>query len=305
MVFTISLPRLDVWIGIMRGPFLSLVIIFTPVTLAMAWSRGYFDLLNAILTFIGLICLHASANTFNNYFDYRSGIDIITNPTPFSGGSKILPNGELRPESALKLAFGLLAIGSVIGIYFTFNFGWVIMALLLISVVSICFYSTKLASWGLGELFVGLNFGPLLSMGSYYVQARTISIEPILVGTVLGMLTAGVLYINQFPDYDADKSKGRYHLIVRLGKEKATKGFKVLIFSAFALILLGAVTQISSFITLIGLATLPLAIKASKILDKNYDAPMALIPGMASTIMCTLLTGILLLIAYLIDGFFF
>ncbi|MGQ9468320.1 MAG: prenyltransferase [Nitrososphaerales archaeon] len=310
IVLRISLSRLNVWMRIVRAPFLLLVIIFTPVTLAMAWNRGYFNPLDAVLTFIGVLCLHASANTFNNYFDYKSGIDIVTTPTPFSGGSKVLPNKELKPESALKLASGLLAIGSVIGIYFSFikfeftSHGWVIMVLLLISAISIYFYSTKFASWGLGELFVGSNFGPLLSMGVYYVQAGTISLEPILIGTVLGIFTAGVLYINEFPDYDADKSKGRYHIIVRLGKERATKGFKVLMFSAYALIILGVITQITPFITLVGLATLPLAIKASKILDKNYNSPMALIPGMASTIMCTLLTGIILLIAYLINGFF-
>jgi 1,4-dihydroxy-2-naphthoate octaprenyltransferase len=178
------------------------------------------------------------------------------------------------------------------------------MAILLVSAISIYFYSTKLASWGIGELFVGLNFGPLLSMGVYYVQARTISLEPILIGTVLGILTAGVLYINQFPDYDVDKSKGRYHLVVRLGKGRATKGFKVLMFGTYALIILGAIAQITPYVTLIGLATLPLAIKASRTLDRNYDSPMALIPGMASTIICTLLTGIMLLVAYLINGFF-
>lgn len=304
IVFWLSLSRLNVWVREVRVPFLSLVIVFIPVTLAMAWNRGYFDALDAVLTLIGVLCLHASANTFNDYFDYKSGIDIVTTPTPFSGGSRVLPKKELKPESVLKLASGLLAIGSAIGVYFTFRYGWVIMTLLLISAISIYFYSTKLASWGLGELFVGLNFGPLLSMGVYYVQARTISLEPILIGIVLGILTAGVLYINQFPDYDADKSRGRYHIIVRLGKERATKGFKVLIFSAYALIILGVITQITPFITLIGLATLPLAIKASKILDENYNSPMALIPGMASTIMCTLLTGITLLIAYLVNGFF-
>ncbi|MCP8314660.1 MAG: prenyltransferase [archaeon] len=298
------MSRLNVWMRVVRAPFLSLVIIFVPVTLTMAWDRGYFNPLDAVLTFIGVLCLHASANTFNNYFDYKSGIDIVTTPTPFSGGSKVLANKELRPESVLKLASGLLAIGSIIGIYLSFIYGWVIVTLLLISAISIYFYSMKLASWGIGELFVGLNFGPLLSMGVYYVQARTMNLEPILIGTVLGILTAGVLYINEFPDYDVDKSKGRYHIIVRLGKERATKGFKVLIFSAYALIILGVITQITPFITLIGLATFPLAIKASKILDRNYNSPMALIPGMASTIMCTLLTGIILVIAYLINGFF-
>ena len=289
---------------VVRAPFLSLVIIFTPVTLVMAWNRGYFNPLDAVLTFIGVLCLHASANTFNNYFDYKSGIDIVTTPTPFSGGSKVLAKKELRPESVLKLASGLLAIGSAIGIYLSFMYGWVIMTLLLISALSIYFYSTKLASWGIGELIVGSNFGPLLSMGVYYVQARIMNLEPVLMGTVLGILTAGVLYINEFPDYDADKSKGRYHIIVRLGKERATKGFKVLMFSAYVLIVLGVITQITPFITLVGLATFPLAIKASKILDRNYNSTMALIPGMASTIMCTLLTGIILVTAYLIDGLF-
>jgi 1,4-dihydroxy-2-naphthoate octaprenyltransferase len=181
-------------------------------------------------------------------------------------------------------------------------FGVIILTLLLISGISIILYSPLLANWGVGELIVGLNFGPFLSVGVFYIQTQTITIESILVGLVLGFLTAAILYINEFPDHDADKAKGRYHLVVRLGKKKAVTGYIVLMMLIYALILVGVILSITPPLSIIALFSLPFAINASRILNKNYNSTMELIPGMASTIMCTLITGILLFIAYVIHG---
>ena len=76
-----------------------------------------------------------------------------------------------------------------------------------------------LSTIGLGEVFVFLNFGPLLFTGVYYIQSGgLISTEAMVVGSIVGLMTTAILYINQFPDTDADKSKGRFHLVARLGK---------------------------------------------------------------------------------------
>lgn len=301
----INLSQIGFYFKGIRVPFLSLVFVFVPVTLVISWYHGFFNPLNAILTLIGLICFHASANTFNDYFDYRSGIDTITTPTPFSGGSRVLPDKQLSPRSMLAMACGFLIVGSGIGVYFTILFGIVIFSLLLISVLSIYFYSTMLANWGLGELIIGLNFGPLLSMGVYYVQAQSISIEPLLVGGIMGVLTASIVYINEFPDHDADQAKGRYNLVVRLGKKKATNGFIILMIVAYVILLVSVLFRITPPLTIIGFVSLPLVIKVSRILKKHYDETPNLIPGMALTIICTLITGIMILLAYLIEKLLF
>src|SRR5712692_12074183 len=90
-----------VWIRELRAPFPLLPVIFVPVGIAIAWSHGSLNILTALLTLAGVLCLHAGVNVLNDYFDYKSGIDLLTTPTPFSGGSRILPAKELAPNNVL------------------------------------------------------------------------------------------------------------------------------------------------------------------------------------------------------------
>lgn len=294
---------LQTWWQELRAPFLLLPLIFVPTGVALAWLHGAFNPVYAVLTLIGVVALHASVNVLNDYFDYRSGIDLLTTPTPFSGGSRILPEGLLAPSSVLLGGNLFLALGTAIGLYFlyTFAFDPVLLLLLAISVLSVTGYS-KLASWGVGEFFVGLNFGPLLVLGTYYVQTRQITWAPILAGTTLGLLTAAILYINQFPDFEADKAKGRFHLVVRLGKPTAARVFKYLLASAYGIIVLGVLLRILPFYTLLTLLTIPRARYAVQTLEREYDKLLELIPGMAATVLTTLHTGVLLLVGLILGG---
>ena len=297
----------NAWIRELRAPFLLLPAIFVLVGVAIAWTHGHFDLLTAILTLVGVISLHASVNVLNDYFDFRSGIDLLTTPTPFSGGSRILPAEELTPNSVLSAGILFLAVGLSTGFYFVYRFAFdpLLIAIIAIASLSIVSYSPLISTWGLGELIVALNFGPFLLLGTYYVQTRTIHAEPILVGLTLGILTAGILYINEFPDTDADRQKGRIHLIARWGKAKAAERFKLLIASAYLIIIGGVFTGLITPFALLSLIALPKARTAARILSQNHEKIMELIPGMASTVMATLWTGILLLVGYVISGLIF
>ena len=94
---------LKVWKQELRLPFLILPLIFVLIGVSMAWKDGFLNPVNAILTIVGVLMLHASVNVLNDYFDYKSGIDIATTPTPFSGGSRILPEKLLTPNISNKL----------------------------------------------------------------------------------------------------------------------------------------------------------------------------------------------------------
>ena len=213
----------SVWIKELRAPFLLLPAIFVPVGLAIAWNAGSFNIMTAVLTLVGVLSLHASVNVLNDYFDFRSGIDLATTPTPFSGGSTVLPAKELTPTSVLYAGVAFLATGLGIGSYFLYSFSFnpVLIAIIAIAAVSVVGYSPLISRFGMGELIAGLNFGPLLLLGTYYLETRTVAVEPILVGIALGILVAGILYINEFPDTAADRESGRRHLVARWGKARA------------------------------------------------------------------------------------
>jgi 1,4-dihydroxy-2-naphthoate octaprenyltransferase len=296
----------NVWIRELRAPFLLLSFIFVSLGTAIARIHGAFDPLVTVLTLVGVLSLHASVNVLNDYFDYRSGIDIITIPTPFSGGSRVLPSKELRPSSVLAGGLLFLIIGASTGIYFLLRFAFdpFLIAILTISLISVIGYSRFLAGWGLGEFIAALNFGPFMLLGTYYVQTGTISLEPVIIGLILGILTAGILYINEFPDTQADMQKGRMHLVARWGKVTAANRFKFLIASAYVIVILGVITSTITPFALISLLAIPKARFAVKHLSQNYDKLMELVPGMASMVMATLWTGGLLFIGYLVSALF-
>jgi 1,4-dihydroxy-2-naphthoate octaprenyltransferase len=292
----------SVWVRELRAPFLLLPVVFVPVGTAIAWTHGSFNLVVALLTLAGALCLHAGVNVLNDYFDYKSGIDLITTPTPFSGGSKILPAKQLTPSNVLTEGIIFLIAGVSIGAFFvvSFQFSPLLILFLAIAAVSIVGYSPVFAKHALGELLAGLNFGPLLILGTYFLQTKTITLEPIFIGLTLGILTACILYINEFPDTFADSQKGRLHLVARWGKEAGSRRFKFLIGSAYAVLILGVILRIVTPFALISLLALPKAIRANRILSKNYHKTMELIPGMANTVMATLWTGGLILLGYVI-----
>jgi len=293
-----------VWIKELRAPFLLLPVVFVPLGLAIAWSAGHFDLFNALLTLVGAVCLHASVNVLNDYFDFRSGIDLATSPTPFSGGSTVLPMGLMSAREVLWLGSILLAAGLGIGAYFVFEFAFdpVLIVILAFAAFSVVSYSSLTSKLGIGETVTGLAFGPLLVLGTYYVQVHQLSIVPVIMGLPPGIMTAGILYVNEFPDTDADKSAGRNHLVARWGKVKAASRLRAILASAYAIPIAGVISGAISPFALIALISAPKALATSRLVKQNYDKVTELIPGMASMVMTTLLTGALLCLAYLAVG---
>lgn len=291
-----------VWFEELRPPFLILSIVFTVLGIVVSLKNGYFNPLYAALTLVGVVAIHAAANVLNDYFDYRSGIDIETERTPFSGGSGILPSGKMSPRGVLVEGVLLLLLGLGIGLCFIYvsAFNPILIALVVFAGVGIVLYSPIISHIGFGELLVGLCFGPPLLLGVYFVQSSTLSLEVGLIGLVTGVLTAAVLYVNEFPDTRADVKFGRYHVVARLGKERAARVLKYIFASAYIALIISAATRITPLTALMGLATIPHARTAYKVLIAKYNDSMQIIPAMASTVKTAIFTAVLLIVAYLI-----
>lgn len=291
---------LSSWLRAIRARFLLASIIAVSVGLALSWWKfQQFDLFYALLTYAGVLCLHASVDLMNDYWDYKRGIDKLTKRTPFSGGTGVLPENLLKPSSVYAAGLAFLAIGTSIGIYFVAVRGITIAIILAFAVLAIYFYSTSIVNAGLGELFVAIK-GAMIVLGTLFVQAAQITVEPLYVGAIIGLLSASVLFVNSFPDYDADRAKGRRTLVIIMGKKKASSFFTFFPAVVYGLIGMGILLNMTTVYSLICLAAVPLAINADRKLKQNHDDVSTLIPAMSSTVRFSRLAGALLALSFIL-----
>ena len=291
---------ISVWLRVIRVRFLLASVIAVMTGLALNWSQsGSIEYFDALLTFAGVMALHASVDLLNDYWDFKRGIDTKTTRTKMSGGTGVLPEGLLKPSTVYRAGVIFLIIGSLIGSYFVITYGILIAIILGFAILSIYFYSTKIVDSGLGEFFVGVK-GSMIVIGAFYIQSGEVNFESILAGIVVGTLSSLVLFIASFPDHDADKSKGRKTLVIVVGKEKATKLFWIFPLFAYSIILIGILLNLFPLLSLICLLSLPLMIKSGLGLQKNYDSVSDLVPFMSSSLKSSRITGILFVLSFLI-----
>lgn len=251
------------------------------------------------------MCLHMGTNIINDYFDFQSGCDVINVDgfPPITGGSHVLVEGLVKPRSAYIAALSLFIVAAIIGVTLSLSVGWIIMVLGLIGVISGYFYVQHLAPRGLGEIAVGINFGPLMVFGSYYVQAQSITLAPFIASVPVGLLITAVLWINEIPDYEADKKVKKKTLVVRVGRGRAADLYGIIVIGAYAWIITMVILGQMPLTLMSTLITLPLAIKAITTARKYHDKPRVMIAANLSTIKIHLLFGLLMIAGYVIQYF--
>jgi 1,4-dihydroxy-2-naphthoate octaprenyltransferase len=284
------------WLLETRPQFLLLTPVCVLVGLAVAvYELESISALHFVLAIVGALLAHISVNVLNDYFDFRSGLDLKTHRTPFSGGSGILPAGLLGSRQVY--VFGVIALLAVaaIGGYFLYEFGWKILPLGVVGVVVVYFYTTHFTKNPLlCAIAPGLGFGPLMVLGVYFTQTGQYALAPALASLVPGFLVSNLLLLNQFPDAEADLTASRRHLAIALGKRTAAKIYVGLLFAAYLSLVLTAAFGVLPLTALLGLLTLPLGLKAAKGVLKHYDDTGNLIPFMGLNIQVTLLTPLLM-----------
>ncbi len=286
------------WLLEPRPAFLLLSVLLISLGTSVAVYEGYFNPLHFLLAMAGMLLVHVSCNVLNDYFDYKSGLDLQTQRTPFSGGSGILPAKLLKPESVYRLGVACFFLASLIGVYFMTIWGWLLLPILVIGGISTYFYSTHLSRWMVGEFFAGLNFGPLAILGAYFVQTGGFGWGVLVASLAPGIMDANLLVLNQIPDAEADEKVGRRHVVIAHGKRRASRLYAALLLAAYLSIIVGVVSRLMPYTTLIGLASIPLALKAARSAMKNFDDAERLIPAMGANVATILTTQTLLTVGY-------
>jgi len=242
------------------------------------------------LTILGVFCVEVAKNASGDVVDFDSGTDLaITDSerSPFSGGKRVLVDGLLTRGQTWAIAAVFFLAAIMIGLVIVTLRDSRVLALGALGVGLAWYYhggTIRLSYRGLGELAVALAYGPLVVCGSYLVQTGSISAPLLHASMALGMLVAAFLWINEFPDYRADKQAGKNNLVVRLGPQKAAQCYVTIIATGYIWLVLAAINFPGAKGLLWGLAgALPAAFSAWRLLH-NTGATTALIPAQAASL---------------------
>ena len=286
------------WFHQIRGTFLILSVVLVLIGIGAAHHQGFHNWGHSVLLIIGVMLAHISVNLFNELSDYHTKIDESTVRTPFSGGSGLLQEGKTSTGNVKIVAYATLLASGVMGCYFIVHSGWPVFTFMVLGGLAVRFYTSHLAKWILGELAAGLTLGAFVVLGSYYVLAKSLPVEIVIVSIPPGILTALLLLLNEFPDAEADRGGGRHHLVIHFGKAKCAKIY-VSGLAVVYLIILGAsfMTHIP-FTILLAIATLPLAVKATTNVLRYYDDMSKLIPTLGMNVGIVILTDFFLAVGF-------
>lgn len=308
------MSQVKTWLRAVRLPFFSNPINSVILGAAVAWwTHGLFQLSHFLLVMLGIVVLCAAAQLSNEYFDFLSGADFVAEEqsSALSDGSRVLPEGELEPRSVHRASIVLMAVGSLIGLFLTLVRGPAVLVLGLIGVFSVYFYTAppiRFQYRGLGEFVLGLNLGPLIVVGSHYVQARELAWQPLLAALPVGFLNAATIFIMKLSTHETDRRVGKNTLAVILGRQRAGKVYIALLSLVYTTVVLAVVLQALPWMSLVALSTIPIALRAARMstehlrtIEEPPQPTSGLLRAMGLTASLLWLTGPLLSIGCVLD----
>jgi len=281
---------------------------------AVAWAfTRNFRPLSVLWFFLAVIAVYlveTAKNALNEVVDYISGVDPGVDDvhrTPFSGGKKTIVDGKLDLTQNAYIALACFSAAAVIGILIVIfaepKVFWVGLAGFVLSVA----YSLppfKLCYKGLGEIAVGIAFGPVILMGIYVLLTGRFDLLPLLASLPIAFVIMNVLVINQYPDFETDRDHGKKNWVVMLGKRRSVFVFGGL-FTLSYLSCIATAVYAGNPVWLLYLATIPIAVKAVKNCYKNYNNIQGLIASNAATVKIYQLLGLSLAASAILDGLVF
>lgn len=291
-----------------RLPFVSASVLPAILGAVWCWAFGHEFLLdNALLGVLGVLFLHLGGNTINDYFDWDESDRINRFTTPFSGGSRSRTEHVLSRKTYLSMSIVFFVLATAAGVFLIVTGRPLVFLIGTIGGLCGLLYSVKpfsLQSRGLGELVIFFAFGPLITLGMGYINFGAFSPEYFLVGVPNGFIVANILWINEFPDYEADRNAGKRNLVVRLGTAASRYGYillDMLLYLSVLVLILLRVYPLWSFLVFL---SLPLALKTARHMWKHHADPEAIVPAQAGTIQLQAVTAGLTILSFVPGKYF-
>ncbi len=182
----------------------------------MAFEAEKGHLFSALAALLGALLIQIGTNLSNDYFDFVKGADTEERLGP----ARATQAGWIRPEIILRSSLLVFAAAVIIGIFLVLRGGWPIVLIGIASVICGILYTGgpyPLAYLGLGEIFVVIFFGPVATLGTYYVQALEFSNEVFIAGLAPGLISTALIAVNNLRDIPTDIKARKRTLAVRFG----------------------------------------------------------------------------------------
>jgi 1,4-dihydroxy-2-naphthoate octaprenyltransferase len=282
-------------IGPMRPNFLILTPACVLLGIATAfWSGASLNPLIIVLILIGSLLAHISVNALNEYHDFKSGLDLITQATPFSGGTKSLPENPEKAHLALITGLVSLVLMACIGVYFLMERGPWLLPVGILGIIIIYTYTPLITRSPLLCLIApGLGFGPLMVMGTDFMLTGHYSCTAVVASLVPFFMVNDLLLLNQFPDVEADRQFGRSHFPIKIGRKSSAIIYTVFLGLTYVVVIAGCLLRVLPLGALIGLVTLVLAVPVMFGVIRNADDIHGLIPFMVKNVILNISTPVL------------
>lgn len=279
-----------------RPAFLLLTPCCLSVAVAFAIYEGIeIDPVNLALIFTGALAAHVGVNMLNEYHDYKTGLDLQTQRTAFSGGSGTLPAFPELAESVLFCGLLFWVFTALIGLYFLWTVDWGLLPVGLSGLTLVYFYSSQITRRPLLCLVApGLGFGLFMILGAYYILSGHYSLAVLMTSFIIFFVASNLLLLNQFPDLEPDRSAGRLNLPILIGRKNAALVYVAFLVMAYVLLLLSVYLRFLPIYSLLGMFTFFLGIPAAILVLRFYDNMARLKPALALNVSLTLSLPVLI-----------
>ena len=285
-----------------RAPFLTL----PPVCVLLGWASSSWtgnplNVGHLLLVLLGALAAHISVNSLNEYEDFRSGLDFNTQRTPFSGGSGSLPAQPGASRLVLAVALLTMVLTAGIGGFFLMRHGLALLPLGVAGLIVIAAYTTVMTRsvfWCL--VAPGLGFGPFMVIGTHLALGGQWSPTPVIASLVPLFLVSNLLLINQLPDIEADRWAGGRHLIIARGVPAGIRVYGLFLLLTYLSLIAGVVLEYLPLWSLLGLLTIPVAIRVFTGLRKHAEDIPQLIPFLGQNVILVQLTPVLVAVGLFI-----
>lgn len=253
-----------------------------PYLLGAAWASGVEGAFRPGPFWLGLFGIFLSVvgvEAFNEYFDSRMGTDRVFNPD----------DGDPVPDAVLYLGLAAFAGALLVGLQLARSGGWPVLLYAGLGGLAALFYVGPPIRWvyrGLGELMIGLSYGPWMTLGSVQLQTGRFSWGALGVSLIPGLLVMSLAVVNAIPDYHQDRLVGKRNLVVRLGRKGGVYLYAGLAALGLALPAAAVWAGLLPPRALAACAGLPLLVHSARQAFAAYDSPVDFIPAVRSIVLC-------------------
>ena len=262
---------LKAWFQASRPPFFIATLIPLTIGWILAGSAGPWYPWRFFIITMGALMVHLATNLSNDYFDYIQGTD----DGPSIGGSRVIQEGKISPVALKRAIILLYFLAFIIAFYLITTLDlWLMLPVVLFSFFSSLFYVAppiRYGYHGLGEVFVGINMGPIMVVGTYWVISGRLDWLPFYISLPVGLMVAAILYYQSIPDIRTDRAAGKKTIAVRLGRGRAVRGLIFFWGAIYTSIMVLIWTGHLNRVAIVCLFSIPIFLRLLMLLRKTDD----------------------------------